>query len=201
MNIITKSHIAKRNLNKEFNSKIDQVIPILTPNKLIKKYIIRSGNSYCLKLHKNTLKYHLDNDCITIGYNIKSNIKSLTDEEIKTENKQNVLINPNYNISETSLKKRLTQIKKFAYDIKKGDEILTWDIVNKCYHCGVVTSEYVYSEMNLDGDNELSLDHYYHKLYVKWFKDTLKKEDLDKSITNFISKYHTGRGTVFEIHT
>ena len=86
-------------------------------------------------------------------------------------------------------------------DINKGDEILTWDIVNKCYHSGVVTSEYVYNKINLDGDSELSSDHYYHKIYVKWFKDTLKKEDLDKSIPNFISKYHTRRGTVFEVHT
>ncbi|XEV12393.1 restriction endonuclease (plasmid) [Vibrio alginolyticus] len=130
-------------------------------------WMIRAGErAYLIDTFK-------DKCCVGIGWSALGDLSEVTNEaELKTKYLEEY---PDQHPSKSS--NAIAMVKKFRFDIKTGDRVISYDPTKRVYLVGNITSDYRYEKSEID-DSDFN-----HIRKVEWFGE-VKRDDLSISTRN-----------------
>lgn len=117
---------------------------------------------------------------VAIGYELDdlSNVKSKEDLRILIEERY-----PEKNSRQVA--SVLGIVNRFRFELKKGDEVLSYDTISRRYILGKIISNYIYDVKFSDSEDTQ------HILKVKWFDKEIDRDDLKIATKNSLGSVMT----------
>ncbi|MDK2946331.1 MAG: restriction system protein [Geotoga sp.] len=153
-----------------------RVISKLRGDFMSRMWMIRAGEN------ANLIEDFINKEVVAIGWNEigdLTNVKSI--QEIK-----NLIIKNYPEFSKGKIIMTASQIKKFKFDIKIGDYVVTYDPNRRIYHLGKINSDYQYNTKLIE---------FFHIRKVKW-EHQIPRDKLTACAKNSLGAI----STLFEIN-
>jgi len=127
-------------------------------------WMVRAGQSAYL------IDEFLEKNVVAIGWNELGDLSKTTDLEAIKEK----LKNSYSNAKPSRLNNHAGQVYRFRVEFNKGDHVITYNPTTRTYHLGEITSDYKYSETQLE---------FYHIREIEWTKE-ISRDDLSTTTKN-----------------